>query len=65
VPYILYPNICAKCGQLWPEFFMVPDTEWERYIRINTRDKVLCKRCYDLIKSWIDSEAFKCQKKVS
>jgi hypothetical protein len=25
VPFILYPNLCAKCGTLWPEMFMVPD----------------------------------------
>jgi len=24
VPFILYPNLCAKCGTLWPEMFMVP-----------------------------------------
>jgi hypothetical protein len=21
IPFILYPNLCAKCGTLWPEMF--------------------------------------------
>jgi hypothetical protein len=54
VPFILYPNVCAKCGELWPDMFKVPDEEWERYIEIGERDKMLCKPCYDQIKIWID-----------
>ena len=22
IPFILYPNLCAKCGTLWPEMFL-------------------------------------------
>jgi hypothetical protein len=25
VLFILYPNMCAKCGKLWPEMFSVSD----------------------------------------
>ena len=32
VPFIMYPNMCAKCGKLWPEMFSVPDKEWEQYV---------------------------------
>jgi hypothetical protein len=32
VPFILYPNMCAKCGKLWPELFSVSDQEWEQYV---------------------------------
>jgi hypothetical protein len=57
VPFIQYPNICAKCGELWPEMFGVPTEEWEHYVEIGERDKMLCKSCYDQIKIWIDSAA--------
>jgi hypothetical protein len=55
VPYIEYPNVCARCGALWPEFFRVPDPEWERYIQINMRDQVICRPCFDDIRRLIDS----------
>jgi hypothetical protein len=54
VPFILYPNLCAKCGTLWPEMFMVPDEEWERYIAPRMRGKMLCEACYTQIKEWVD-----------
>ena len=54
VPFIMYPNMCAKCGKLWPEMFSVPDKEWEQYVEKGQRDKRLCKPCYDQIKIWID-----------
>jgi hypothetical protein len=54
IPFIMYPNMCAKCGKLWPEMFSVPDKEWEQYVEKGERDKMLCKPCYDQIKIWID-----------
>lgn len=54
VPYIAYPDMCGRCGELWPDMFMVPDEEWEKYIQINQRGKVLCKPCYNTIKKLID-----------
>uniref|UniRef100_A0A6M3L4J3 Uncharacterized protein n=1 Tax=viral metagenome TaxID=1070528 RepID=A0A6M3L4J3_9ZZZZ len=54
IPYIRYPVLCARCGKLYPEFFNVPDEEWEHYIQISERDKVLCLECYNEIKSLID-----------
>lgn len=55
VPYIVYPNMCRKCGVLWPEMFSVSDEEWEKYVMIRERDKMLCRPCYDQIKEWIDN----------
>jgi len=55
VPYIEYPNVCARCGALWPEFFRVPDPEWERYIQISMRYTVICRSCFDDIRRLIDS----------
>lgn len=50
IPYILWPVICARCGCLWPDLFMVSKVEWCRYIEPRERDKVLCRPCYDKIK---------------
>jgi hypothetical protein len=54
IPYILYPNLCAKCGVLWPEMFKVSDKEWQRYVEPAMRGEMLCKSCYRQIKVWID-----------
>ena len=37
VPYIVYPNICARCGKLWPEMFSVPDEEWEDWEEVSAK----------------------------
>jgi hypothetical protein len=57
VPFIEYPQMCAKCGEMWPDMFMVPHDEWCRYIEIGERDKMLCRSCFDQIKAWIDEAA--------
>jgi hypothetical protein len=33
IPFVLYPILCGRCGMLWPEFFRVPDAEWQHYIQ--------------------------------
>ena len=53
IPYIRYPNLCQKCGTLWPELFHVPDEEWEKYIQPDMRKKIICQKCYDEIKTLI------------
>ena len=54
VPYLVFPNLCARCGTLWPDLFMVPDDEWVKYIPPRERDKVICRPCFDWIKKVID-----------
>lgn len=54
VPFILYPNICRRCGALWPDMFKVPDAEWEKHVEIAERDEMLCRGCYDQIKGYIE-----------
>jgi hypothetical protein len=56
IPFILYPNLCAKCGTLWPEMFLVPDPEWKHYIEPRMQREMLCQACYKQIKAWIDGE---------
>jgi hypothetical protein len=53
IPFIVYPNICARCGELWPEMFQVPDAEWARYIEPNMQRELLCLNCYNYIKGMI------------
>lgn len=55
VPYIVYPTICCRCGELWPDHFSVSNEEWIKYIPLRHRGSVLCIKCYDMIKSLIDS----------
>jgi len=54
VPYIMYPNMCARCGQLWPNVFKISDEEWNTYVERSQRHKILCKKCYNKIKQLID-----------
>jgi hypothetical protein len=54
IPYIVYPNVCVKCGVLWPDLFMVADSEWKRYIEPAKRGEVICWRCWNFIKAIID-----------
>jgi hypothetical protein len=55
IPYIRYPLLCCRCGVHWPEFFRVPDEEWEKYIEPGMRSKILCRTCYNEIKRLIDT----------
>jgi len=56
VPFINYPLLCARCGVLWPELFMVPDAEWEYYIQEDKRGEILCEPCYRTICRLIDTQ---------
>lgn len=50
IPYILYPNICGRCGKLWPDMFDVSNTEWSKYIQLKKRHLILCLPCFSKIK---------------
>ena len=54
VPYIFYPNVCARCGELMPDLFSVSNQEWKHYIEISERNQVICRNCFDYIKEVID-----------
>lgn len=57
IPYIVYPNLCRKCGKLWPDLFRVPTEEWDRYVEPQYRRSMLCEECYEQIKAWTDEAA--------
>lgn len=50
IPYLPVPNVCALCGEQWPEVFDVPDEEWEKYVIPDLQNKVLCWECFDELK---------------
>lgn len=51
-PLVISPVHCAMCLEPWPNFFSVPDEEWDRVVPPSLRDKVICKPCYGKIRSW-------------
>ena len=54
IPWICYPNICRRCGVLWPNMFHVSDEEWGRYVESAMRGFMLCEECYTWIKQQIE-----------
>jgi hypothetical protein len=55
IPYIVYPNICCRCGKLWPNLFMVPTSDWRKYVPEEHWKEILCLDCYKAIKFMIDT----------
>jgi len=47
IPFVQVPNMCALCGELWPNFFTVPDSEWKKYVIPELQKKILCMSCYE------------------
>lgn len=55
VPWIRYPNLCVRCGALWPAMFHVSDEDWDKYVQPAMRDEMLCRPCFYWIKGRIDA----------
>lgn len=49
IPYIVFPNQCALCGELWPEMFMRDD--WHLVVPKDLQNKMLCYKCYQKVKN--------------
>ena len=54
VPYIVMPNQCALCGELWPEMFIRED--WKKVVPKDLQDKMLCLTCYKSVKKETNNE---------
>jgi hypothetical protein len=50
IPYVIYPNLCVKCGLNYPAMFYVSDEAWRETVEIKYRDSMLCLPCYDRIR---------------
>jgi len=46
VPYFLYPNICIRCGKLWPDMFKVSNERWQKAVEPLLRREMLCEPCF-------------------
>lgn len=46
VPWVDIPQFCVLCGERSPEFFSVPNEEWERYVIPQLQSKILCTDCF-------------------
>lgn len=53
MPFIYYPNVCMRCGELDPPQFQVMKREWEYNVSPSHRKGVLCRRCYDEIEALV------------
>ena len=54
LPYVYAPQVCGRCGTLWPELFMVPDLAWEYYAGPLLRSALLCEPCFTALRAHID-----------
>ncbi len=55
IPYIFYPNICSKCGVLWPIYINIPPKDLMKYTFFDGKRNLFCRNCYNEIKSLIDN----------
>lgn len=51
IPYFLYPNLCRRCGKLWPEMFTVSNERWARVVEPLMRREMLCRECFDYMEN--------------
>ena len=47
IPHVEVPLLCELCGNTWPDFFMVSNQTWKKYIIPPLQDKLICRRCYE------------------
>jgi len=50
VPYVRVPNICALCGEQWPQVFKVAHATWKKHVIPELQLTVLCRECYEELK---------------
>jgi hypothetical protein len=55
IPFISTPQLCARCGSLWPEFFVVQDRVWSYYTDPGLRDQIICEPCFKGIREAVDA----------
>jgi hypothetical protein len=55
IPFVDTPQLCARCGETWPEAFQVPDVVWEYYAGPAHRKSVLCEQCFGEIRRLVDA----------
>ena len=61
IPWVEVPVLCALCGAVFPDLFLVPDNEWRRYVPPNIQQEVLCRPCYDRLRKLFPAGWIKCE----
>ncbi len=54
LPYVYAPQMCGRCGALWPDFFMVQDAAWEYYAGPSLRAAIVCEPCFSVLRASVD-----------
>ncbi len=49
IRFVLFPQLCARCGVQWPDFFMVPDRTWKKVVPRTHWEAILCRACFDAL----------------
>lgn len=47
IRFVEFPQLCARCGAHWPDFFMVPDRTWKKVVPKTHWEAILCRACFD------------------
>ena len=56
LPFMMFPGICVRCGELWPDTYMVSDKDWEKVVPPTERDGMLCWDCYSFLAGLVGVE---------
>jgi hypothetical protein len=54
VPHVYAPQMCGRCGRLWPAVFVVQDAVWDYYTGPQLRDAILCEPCFHELRRSVD-----------
>jgi hypothetical protein len=54
LPYVYAPQMCGRCGVLWPDMFIVQDAAWEYYAGPALRSALLCELCFTQLRENLD-----------
>ena len=58
IPFTCKPNLCRRCGRVWPGMFMVKDEDWDKYVPTTLKRELLCRDCYSELR-WIFREGWR------
>src|SRR5262249_14345157 len=56
-PFILWPNVCARCGTVMQSDYGFTDEDWDFYIEPAQRANVVCPDCFELIRAWTNERS--------
>ena len=54
LPFVDAPQMCGRCGRLWPDLFVVQDVAWEYYAGRRLRDAIVCEPCFHELRQAVD-----------